>query len=86
MSQHHCAMGYIWNWERIPAFSSHMAKALGPERCIALPIFHALTGCDMVLSFFDLGKKTAWDTWMNFNDITKCILCLSCNSRCQCHR
>ena len=25
-----------------------MAKAFGPERCIALPMFHAFTGCDTV--------------------------------------
>ena len=47
-----------------------MAKALGPKRCIALTMFHAFTGCDTVSSFCGRGKKTAWDTWMNFDDIT----------------
>ena len=28
-----------------------IARVLGPDRCIALPIFHAFTGCDTV-SFF----------------------------------
>ncbi len=47
-----------------------MSKALGPERCMALPMFHAFTGCDTVSSFCGRGKKTAWDTWMNFDEIT----------------
>ena len=33
-----------------------MAKTLGPERCIALPMFHAFTGCDTV-SFFLVGAR-----------------------------
>ena len=57
-----------------------MAKILGPERCIALPMFHAFTGCDTVSSFFGRGKKTAWDTWMNFNDITSAFCVLAATS------
>ena len=33
-----------------------IARALGPNRCVALPMFHAFTGCDR-------GKRTVWDTW-----------------------
>jgi hypothetical protein len=53
-----------------------MAKALGPDRCIALPMFHAFTGCDTVSSFGGRGKKTAWDTWMSFDGVTRafCVL------------
>ena len=39
-----------------------IAAVLGPEKTLALPAFHALTGCDKVLSFYSKGKKTAWDT------------------------
>ena len=31
-------------------------------------MFHAFTGCDTVSSFDGRGKKTAWDTWMTFDD------------------
>ncbi|XP_014664507.1 PREDICTED: uncharacterized protein LOC106806883 [Priapulus caudatus] len=53
-----------------------MARALGPERCIALPMFHSFTGCDTVSSFGGRGKKTAWDTWTTFDDVTRafCVL------------
>ncbi len=36
-----------------------IARTLGPDRCIALPMFHALTGCDTVSCFSGRGKKTA---------------------------
>lgn len=47
-----------------------IAKALGPDRCVALPMFHAFTGCDTVSCFGDRSKKTAWDTWTTYGDIT----------------
>ena len=54
-----------------------MAKTLGPERCIALPMFHAFTGCDTVSSFCAQGEKTAWDTWMKFDNITSAFCALA---------
>ena len=38
------------------------ARALGPDRCIALTMFHAFKGCDAVSIFGGRGKRTAWDT------------------------
>ena len=38
------------------------ARALGPDRCMALPMFHAFEGCDAVSMFGGRGKRTAWDT------------------------
>ena len=37
-----------------------ISATLGPEKARALPVFHALTGCDTVSSFAGHGKKTAW--------------------------
>ncbi|XP_071135420.1 uncharacterized protein [Mytilus edulis] len=48
-----------------------LANTLGLEKAYALPVFHAFTGCDTVSSFAGKGKKTAWDTWMAFNDVTR---------------
>ncbi|KAK2184977.1 hypothetical protein NP493_242g03033 [Ridgeia piscesae] len=36
-----------------------IAASLGPEMSCALPMFHALTGCNTVSSFAGHGKKTA---------------------------
>ena len=33
-------------------------------------MFHALTGCDTLSFFGGRGKKTAWDTWMAFLELT----------------
>jgi len=47
-----------------------MARALGPEKCLALPFLHAFSGCDTVSSFAGRGKRTVWDIWKTFNDVT----------------
>ena len=46
-------------------FSSGICSNLGPSRYLALPLFHAITGCDTTSQFFGCGKKTAWASWQN---------------------
>ena len=53
-----------------------MARSLGPYRCLALPLFHALTGCDTVSYFGGRGKRTAWDMWEVYNDVTPAFCAL----------
>jgi hypothetical protein len=36
-----------------------LVTSLSPDRCFALPFFHAFTGCDTVSCFTGQGKKTA---------------------------
>ena len=40
-------------------------------------MFHVFTGCDTVSSFGGRGKKTAWDTWRIFDDVTKAFCALA---------
>ncbi|XP_037047284.1 uncharacterized protein LOC119082058 [Bradysia coprophila] len=47
---------------------------LGIEKSKALSLFHALSGCDTTSSSHGRGKKTFWDTWSIFPDLTKSIL------------
>ena len=54
-----------------------IANTLGPIKSRALLFFHAFTGCDQVSSFANRGKKTAWETWSNFDDITPVFEALS---------
>ena len=56
-----------------------MAGALGPERCIALPFVHAFSGCDTVSSFAGRGKKTVWEIWKVFNEVTPAFCTLASN-------
>ena len=57
--------------------SHELSKALGQDRSLALPFFHAFSGCDTVSSFVGHGKKSAWNTWSSFPDVTKAFLELS---------
>ncbi len=50
----------------------------GPKKAQALPMFHALTGCDTVSSFVGHGKKTSWTTWNALPQLTDALLTLSC--------
>lgn len=66
-SANHLSISELWiafgvekSFRFIPAHE--IAKALGPERCVALPIFQAFTG-DTVPCFGGRSKRTAWDTW-----------------------
>ena len=63
------------NFRHIPVHE--IARSLGPERCAGLPMFHAFTGCDTVSSFNGRGKKTAWETWMTFSDVTRAFCALA---------
>ena len=59
----------------IPA---HMiARQLGPEKSRALLAFHAITGCDTVSSIYYKGKRTAWDLWQSFPEMTTAFQHLS---------
>ena len=61
--------------------SAHeMAGALGPEKCIALPFVHAFSGCDTVSAFAGRGKKTVWEIWNIFNEVTPAFRTLASKS------
>lgn len=56
-------------------FPAHdMWMRLGGEKARALAAFHAFTGCDGVSSFVGRGKKTAWDAWTCFPDVTNAFI------------
>ena len=47
-----------------------IAQALGPEKSSVLSVFHAFTGCDTVSAFYGKGKKSAWDAWTSYSELT----------------
>ena len=69
------AFGVGKHFRHIPAHE--IAKALGPSSCIGLPMFHALTGCDTVSFFGGRGKKTAWEVWKVYADVTPAFCTLT---------
>lgn len=34
-----------------------------------IPFLHCFTGCDTVSSFYGIGEKMAWKTWMSYRDV-----------------
>ena len=63
------------HYRLIPIHS--IAEELGEEKCITIPMFHALTGCDTTSFFSGRGKKTAWDVWKMFQPLTYALYTVS---------
>lgn len=68
------AFGTGKNYRLIPAHEIY--SAIGREKCLALPMFHAFTGCDTVSCFSGRGKRTAWETWNVFPEVTDAFISL----------
>ncbi len=51
-----------------------ICAAIGQTKSLALPMFHALTGCDTVSSFSGRGEKIAWETWNIFSEVTSTFM------------
>ena len=56
-----------------------ICNALGRNRSMALPIFHSFTGCDTTSSFWGRGKKSAWEAWKAYPEVTKAFLYMVSN-------
>ena len=59
----------------IPAHE--ISKNIGPQKSLALPLFHALTGCDTTSAFLGHGKKSAWAAWEATPDLTESLVTLT---------
>ena len=47
-----------------------ISHILGEPKSRALPVFHALSGCDTTSAFRGKGKKSAWQAWQAFEEVT----------------
>ena len=47
-----------------------MAQAIGRRKSKYLPFFHELTGCDATSSFLGHGKRSAWETWVSYPEVS----------------
>lgn len=54
-----------------------LSAQLGPSRCMALPLFHAISGCDTVSHLLGCGKKTAWSAWQNTTGLTDTLAAIT---------
>ena len=69
------AFGAGKNFRYLPAHE--MADALGPDRGVALPMFHAFTGCDTVSCFGGRGERIACDMWNAYDEVTPAFCALA---------
>ena len=53
--------------------------SLGLSRAAGLAFFHAFTGCDTVSNFYDIGKRTAWNTVNAWPEIWEIFTEMSCH-------
>ena len=56
---------------------NEICNALGEHQSIALPVFHSFTGCDTTCAFFGKGKKSAWEAWKSYLDVTQAFLSIA---------
>ena len=54
-----------------------VVSAIGLEKARGIPYFHAFTGCDIVSAFHGKAKKSAWQTWNVFDDVSETFTNLS---------
>ena len=54
-----------------------MVVNLSPEKSSGMLFFHAFTGCDVVSAFRGKGKKTAWQAWDVFPEVSPVFTKLS---------
>ena len=47
-----------------------IAESIGTDKADGLLFFHAFSGCDIVSAFQGKGKKSAWQTWNIFPEVT----------------
>lgn len=54
-----------------------LSAQLGPSRCMAMPLFHEVTGCDTVSHLLGCGRKTAWSAWQSTPGLTDALVALT---------
>ena len=56
------------------------SASLGPETSrTAMPLFLSLIGCDTTSCFMGRGKKSAWEAWKSYREVTDAFLYLADN-------
>ena len=54
-----------------------ICESLREPQSRALPVFHAFSGCDTTSAFNGKGKKSVWQAWQAFEDVTETFVYLA---------
>eukprot|EP00733_Pompholyxophrys_punicea_P000081 Pompholyxophrys_punicea_v1_NODE_10_length_6905_cov_7.951686.p3 type:complete len:264 gc:universal NODE_10_length_6905_cov_7.951686:3470-2679(-) len=73
--------------KKVTTYSIHdLFQYLGPQKSLSLPMFHSFTDCDTVSAFNGKGKKTFWEIWKAFSDVTEAFLFVFANPMTPIHK
>ena len=61
-------------YKDIPVHS--VVQMLGPQYTKTLPVFHGMAGCDIASALYGIGKKTAWNAWKSFLQVTETFVAI----------
>ena len=73
-------MANQWVWAKVSVFIASMPSVPGlgkPNQELYISVFHALTGCDTVSAFKGKGKKSAWQAWQAYEEVTDTFVYLA---------
>ena len=54
--------------------ASTLCQKLGKLASVSLTFFHAFTGCDTTSHFLGRGKRSSWESWKSYPDVTEVFL------------
>ena len=54
-----------------------ICASLGEPKSRALPVFHSFSGCDTTSAFKGKSKKSIWEAWQVFQDVTDTFVYLA---------
>ena len=54
-----------------------LSTSLGTKRSQALPMPHTISGCDTTSAFWGKGRKSFWQAWMAFEEVTDTFVSLA---------
>jgi len=68
------AFGNGKRFRYLPTLTVHnISRSIGKVKSQERLAFHAFTGCEQTSFFTTRSKKTAWDVWEAFNEVTTCL-------------
>ncbi len=50
---------------------NNLCQELGESKCTGLPFFHSFTGWDTTSQFYGKGKKSAFEAWKSYPNVTE---------------
>ena len=71
-------LGCLWHGQKLQVFphKRHLCKP-GGAKSRALPVLNAFSGCDTTSAFNGKGKKSVWQAWHVYEDITETFVYLA---------